>query len=309
MLQAVMADIAQLPDHSVVTTLEAALLNSFDNSGHGEVIAVESPAQEAMVFQQLLQQVDAALIIAPETGGILADRCRQVLAARVASWNCTPAAIELCGDKWQLANHLRTRDLPTIPTRLADLDRLPSDESWPLVLKPRDGAGSHLIFLVRSPEEWQRAVESIRAAEGVEKCLVQPFVAGRALSIGVNISHDGRRIVCLPVGEQRLSDDGRFHYLGGIIPASIAPVVAQSIERLVLEACQSIPGLVGYIGLDLLLTADGNLLIVEINPRLTTAYVGYRQLYAAMLPRLWNSANPSDVLGVQRRMEVEFVVS
>ena len=45
-------------------------------------------------------------------------------------------------------------------------------------------------------------------------------------------------------------------------------------------ACRSIAGLSGYVGFDLLFPHDEpkSMRIVEINPRLTTSYLGYRVL-------------------------------
>ena len=57
-------------------------------------------------------------------------------------------------------------------------------------------------------------------------------------------------------------------------PCRIGPVRAAGGD-----ACHSIPGLAGYIGFDLILTPDSRrLVVVEANPRLTTAYLGYREL-------------------------------
>ncbi|MGH8522453.1 MAG: ATP-grasp domain-containing protein, partial [Gammaproteobacteria bacterium] len=39
---------------------------------------------------------------------------------------------------------------------------------------------------------------------------------------------------------------------------------------------EAVPGLRGYIGIDLVITASGPI-VMEINPRLTEAYVGLRQ--------------------------------
>jgi predicted ATP-grasp superfamily ATP-dependent carboligase len=41
------------------------------------------------------------------------------------------------------------------------------------------------------------------------------------------------------------------------------------------RACRAIPGLAGYVGVDLILTPGGPL-VVELNPRLTTSYLGLR---------------------------------
>ena len=284
MLRAVTEDLAQSQICSVVTTLERGL----SVASNVEVISVENPDQEAVVFHRLLQEVDAVLIIAPETDGVLAERCRMVRTAGVSSWNCTPEAIEICGDKLRLAEHLIQHRLSTIPTKLADLDHPPSQIDWPIVLKPQDGAGSHLTFLIRNIREWERAVREIKAAGTANHFVIQPFIQGRTLSVGVNIGFDGMTIEYTLVGEQRLSDDGRFRYLGGIIPApDLSLNVTNAIEEMVRNTCRTIPGLAAYIGVDLLLTRDEQPLIVEINPRFTTSYIGYRKYVLTNLLKRW----------------------
>ena len=284
MLRAVTEDLAQSRECSVVTTLEPG----FSVASNVDVVFVENPDHEAVVFQRLLHEVDAVLIIAPETGGVLAERCRMVQAAGVASWNCTPEVIEICGDKMKLAEHLNQHGLSTIPTKLADLDHPPSETDLPIVLKPQDGAGSHLTFLVRNIREWEFAVREIKAAGIANHFLMQPFIQGRPLSVGVNIGFDGKQLEYTLVGEQRLSDDGRFRYLGGIIPApDLSLNATNAIEELVRNTCRTIPGLVAYIGVDLLLTRDDQPLIVEINPRFTTSYIGYRNYILTNLLKRW----------------------
>lgn len=303
MLQAVTADIARLPNWTSVSTLEQDLSAAVA----GEVVPVSDEQHEAVIFEQLLNLADAVLIIAPETDGVLAERCRRVCASQAASWNCSPEAIERCGDKFQFAHHLRSNDLPTIPTTLADLTTAPHRTHYPLVLKPRDGAGSDLTFLVSNLAEWEHAAQQFRNSGTERKCISQPFVSGRNLSVGVNVSLKGGRVECMQVAEQTLSSDGRFHYLGGRLPARTPPLIDPAIERLVHRTCETIPGLAGYIGFDLLLPDRGHPLIVELNPRLTTSYVGYRQLYSTPLPQQWLS---TDAVPLTQRVDpVEWDVS
>ena len=288
MLQSVTADVAQIPGFSVITTLEPALpcVGNLE-LGNFEVVRVQNQADEAATFQQLCHEVDAVLVIAPETDGILAQRCRQVRGAPTVSWNCTPEAIELCGDKLRMADHLHAAGIPTIPTQLMDFACPPREWTAPVVLKPRDGAGSCLTFLIRNRLEWNQAAHSYQTANASENGLLQPFIAGKALSVGINLSLDGKQRECLLVSEQFLSADERFQYLGGRIPAEISPTIAAEVCELALAVCQSIEGLAGYIGLDLILTDDGDIRVVELNPRLTTSYIGYRQLYNGILPQGW----------------------
>jgi predicted ATP-grasp superfamily ATP-dependent carboligase len=76
-----------------------------------------------------------------------------------------------------------------------------------------------------------------------------------------------------------LSDDGRFHYLGGTLPLP-SPLGMRAI-KLGRRAVEAMPGLRGYVGVDLVLgdAADGSGdFAIEINPRLTTSYLGLRML-------------------------------
>ena len=76
-----------------------------------------------------------------------------------------------------------------------------------------------------------------------------------------------------------LSEDGRLQYVGGRIPLP-APLAARA-TRLSDEAVRAVAGLQGYVGVDVVLgpARDGSLdAVIEINPRLTTSYVGLRVL-------------------------------
>ena len=57
-------------------------------------------------------------------------------------------------------------------------------------------------------------------------------------------------------------------------------------SRLAAEACGCIEGLQGWVGVDLLLDSQQVPIVLEINPRLTTSFLGYRRLARFPLGRL-----------------------
>jgi predicted ATP-grasp superfamily ATP-dependent carboligase len=100
-----------------------------------------------------------------------------------------------------------------------------------------------------------------------------------------------REVLPLPPCRQCLSDDGRFAYLGGELP--LPPSLARRAVELGRRCILSLPESRGYVGIDLTLGADesgeGDC-VIEVNPRLTTSYIGLRtaaaegvNLAAAML--------------------------
>ena len=106
--------------------------------------------------------------------------------------------------------------------------------------------------------------------------IVQPFVAGTSLSIAALVTPLGMEL--FPIARQSITGKNRFHYAGGWI--STAGRRSEAVEDVARRAIESVPGLSGYVGVDLIVPADRKdaPLVIEINPRLTTSYLGYRTL-------------------------------
>jgi predicted ATP-grasp superfamily ATP-dependent carboligase len=274
MLAALLADFAACPDLRVTTLLDAAVAVP-------PRVRIEraGPDREG-AFARLAAAADFTLVVAPEIDGILFRLCRTVEAVGGRLLGPSSSAVALTGDKFALVRHLTERGVPT-PRCVA----WPARElAPPLVCKPRDGAGSQATFLIAC--EGDRATAEGRAvAEGrTGPLLGQPFVPGLAASVALLIG-PGRRLA-LPAARQHLSDDGRFRYLGGSLP--LPDALDRRARALAERAVAAVEGLAGYVGVDLVLgatAADDR--VIEINPRLTTSYVGLRALACFNLMREW----------------------
>ncbi|HEV8070350.1 MAG TPA: ATP-grasp domain-containing protein [Planctomycetaceae bacterium] len=286
MLAAVVDDFSQVGDDtSVVTTLDRRLRGSpiaARIAEQAQVTWVESPTEERSLFQEFAAASQATLVIAPETGGWLLQRRQITDAAGGRFLGPSSDAIRLCGDKLRFCEHLKANAIPTIPTTRCDFFANFAEYPFPIVVKPRDGAGSVNTFLLRDARELEERRDELiaRFAEAGSEPIVQPFVEGRPLSAAALIDAQGDRVDIFPLGEQRISRDGRFRYVGGRIPApGISPQVIEDATELVADACRSLPGLAGFVGFDLIASAgETRVRILEANPRLTTSYVGYRRL-------------------------------
>ena len=250
MFDAVRNDLLAIPGVEVLTIDQPGLIDGRVNPS----------------FLALAAEADAALLIAPETDGILESLSQAVVAAGGRLIGPTPDAIQLTADKLRLAAHLRSANVPTPPTWEWGSE---PEGLFPVVWKPRDGAGSQDTYLVRD----SIAASALRGSIHTTGLIVQPYITGDPVSVAFILGSSGT--LPLPISYQDLSTDGRFSYYGGALPFS-APPEARVVET-ALQAVRSVAGLQGYVGVDLVVGPAGTT-VIEINPRMTTSYVGYRAL-------------------------------
>jgi tyramine---L-glutamate ligase len=274
MVQALVADFSAIDGAHVTTLCDPRSGARFP---HGvEVISVDHPAADAIAFDRQAAAADWTVVIAPEFDGHLLDRCRRVLAAGGRLLGPGPRLVELASDKHATAEHLRSAGVPVpFGIALAPHEPPPIDFPWPAILKPRFGAGSQDVRLINRP-----ATLPVPAR-------LEEFCPGHAASVAILCGPE--QTIPLPACRQHLSDDCQFRYLGGSLPLPIP--LANRARRLALQAANTLPDRLGYLGIDLVLgeSSDGHDgRVIEVNPRLTTSYVGLRaatrdNLSAAML--------------------------
>lgn len=264
------------PEHGLYRegrAMRDALVEDFARVPGVEVLAFPDGTETDRedLFDELVEDSDWALVIAPESDELLASRACAVEWSGNRLLGPSRTAIERTADKFSLAEHWRACGVPTPATT----ERAPTEcESFPVVWKPVDGAGSTDTFLIRDRFELATA----RAARDPARPMVlQEFVPGRAASVAF-LCGPNEHVPLVPTF-QLLSDDGRFKYEGGELP--IPPDLAARAVNLAARAVACVPGLLGYVGVDVVLgdEADGARdYAIEINPRLTTSYLGLRAL-------------------------------
>jgi tyramine---L-glutamate ligase len=262
-------------------------------------------------FRRQLRNADAALVIAPETAGRLARLSHAVDRSRATPLGCGPRAARLAGDKRATARLLARAGVATPRTRRVArgsagrraLARVPP----PFVLKPADGCGAEGVEIVREARAVDAALARTRRAAGGRAVIVQPYVTGTPLSVtllvrsgaaGARSGDDARggeghdppgsgaagAIAALAVGRQILAGRRSLRYVGGEIPVGGAAAAAgvRLAVRAVAALAARTPDLRGPVGVDLVLGREGPV-VIEINPRLTSSWIGLRRIAGAGL--------------------------
>lgn len=266
MLSALLEDLTRCPGVQISTLLGPQRTLPRHWSGR-IVVQYTQPAAEKDTFHKLAASADWSLVIAPEFDDILAQRSRWIEKAGGRLLGSSPKAIQETADKLSLSRLWSSSGIPS-----------PSQEQrYPLVCKPRFGAGSQATFLVHDEQELARARLQAHAEGWSGELILQRYTPGLAVSVAF-LSGGGIR-QSLPAVEQRLSQDGRFLYRGGRLP--LPDNLDHRARRLAERAVECVEGLNGWFGVDLVLgdAEDGSGdVAIEINPRLTTSYLGLRQL-------------------------------
>jgi predicted ATP-grasp superfamily ATP-dependent carboligase len=288
---------SRLPDHSPPTIVRQA---------------VDDDASHAEQFDRRVIESDYALLIAPEINGRLTELAER--AERLGATLISPDAafIRLTTNKLHTIQRLRDGGVP-VPLTVgchspSDLASVPPGQ-W--VCKPVDGAGSWLVRCgdredlserLREPginrtsglpPGEPRVTESRHsggspageqggtggpppsACRGGRVMCVQAYCQGRPASVAALCGGSAPEL--LPPCWQWVEPPS-FTYQGGELMTE--PNLIVRAHRLARQALVALPATRGYVGLDLILGAapDGcEDVMIEVNPRLTTSYVGLRE--------------------------------
>ncbi len=276
MLEAICEDLLQSGEYNVCTTRDQRVTLS-DISGL-EVFDVVSPEQEWEMFQKLARHCDGTIVIAPELDEILCDRIEWLEQNGLNRLMSSAAAVRLCADKWLFYEFCLEHEIPT-PNTYQCRDEFAEDFEFPLpfpfVIKPQFGAGTTMTAVIESKESWSKFSSHRTTENDFPPYLLQPFLPGEPVSIACIISLDGKHIEWCPMTKQLFEG---LEYQGGIVPFESDFV--QQVRGVAEDVAKNLPGLRGYIGFDFLLSPDSDkpVQILEINSRLTTSYLGYREI-------------------------------
>ncbi|MEM0313403.1 MAG: ATP-grasp domain-containing protein, partial [Candidatus Bathyarchaeia archaeon] len=245
------------------------------------IIPVKSKRMLLKTLREAAHSLEAAYIIAPE--GILPSLIEAVEEAGVLSLNCTPDAIRAAADKAKAQRVLAKAGLNVPETVEAYVDESPSalklkakELGFPVVFKPPCGVSCAGLSLVKGEGQIPAAIKRVKHETGSKRFLIQKFIRG--VHASVSLIATAQKATPLTLNRQwvRLeAPSGVSSYEGGVVP--LEHPLKNEAFRAAEKALSLFNGLRGYVGVDLVLTWD-KAYVMEINPRLTTSYVGLRRV-------------------------------
>lgn len=177
----------------------------------------------------------------------------------------TPDAIELVNDKWIFAQRLMAAGIPTPKTvifeRIEKLDEF--DPELPVLLKPRRGSGGlGIVLFDRAADVHAHADRFL--GEG-DTFILQEFISGHDIDRSVLCSNGRVLVGTVQEGVSVRKDfapSGSLHF-------HFDPNVERLVDRTIEEL-----GWNGIAHVDLRYNTDGNLSVIELNPRYWSTMLG-----------------------------------
>jgi len=261
MLSALLADLQATGIKHLLCTRDPRL-----GPGDGQVKTVPADDNVWDIWRKCMEESEAAWIIAPETEGVLYELTRMAHNAGCQVIGCTPEAIQLAASKSKTRDHLASHQIPCIPI-IHDLDA-GSNHRTGWVVKPDDGVGAEGCCYFPEARQVLAYVQSQK-----KRMIVQEFIPGIAASMSL-LCYGGQARL-LASNRQLFRFTVGTGHLDGVVVNGL-PQYTDQFSTLAQDIAGAIPGLHGYVGVDVIVSDQGPL-VVEINPRLTTAYAGLRQ--------------------------------
>lgn len=278
LLAALLADLAELPGVEPVAVADRSAAD-LDLGPAAAVESVPAGADPATAAARGAQRRPGASlwVVAPETRGRLEEACRAAEEAGVRLVGPASRGVRRAARRRALLRRLDRAGLPTPPTAEAasrDAARRHARRAGgAAVVKPGRGAGGAGTTRVEDGDAARAAWSRAAAVEPELPPLVQPFVEGVAASALLLVDGDGA-VRPLAFSRQRVRFDPAARYEGGRTPYR-HPDARRALD-VAADAARAAGGLRGLVGVDLVLAPEGPV-VMEINPRLTTSYLGLRR--------------------------------
>ncbi len=265
MLRAIVSDLAEFAD--TIAPLDPRFSELKVDLGETAAIDPDEPLWAQWVTAA--KSCDAAIVIAPESDGVLAKAVAMLRAAGVDVIAGSGDFLRVASDKLLTGKTLIAAGVAHPPYYCLS-DRRCEEELRrydQFIVKPRDGCGTQRISFFDSFDEARAELE--------ENLILQARMPGRAVSIALVASPTQQ--IFLPAVTQQLCES-TLQYAGGQGP--LDEEMQRRATALASRAVAVMPPTVrGFVGLDLILGENAaEDCVIEINPRLTTSYVGLRRM-------------------------------
>lgn len=272
MRDAILRDFAESPEIELILTHDARL-----PAPSADAIAIRTEDDVWQVWKACIASADAVWPIAPETDGLLLKLTEMVTQQGKVLLACKSEAVRIASSKYATFELLKSAGIDCVETyRESKLCNALHSTAW--VAKLDDGVSCDGSVYFANYE----ALEVWLAAGCGQAHIFQPYVTGVPASISM-LCKDGKAyLLSCNMQKIELSEEG-FAYHGSVVNGMAQ--YWQVFSEVAAKVANAMPSLQAYVGIDVIVR-DGRVLVLEINPRLTTSFAGLHKATGGNVSKL-----------------------
>ncbi|MBP3708100.1 MAG: ATP-grasp domain-containing protein [Clostridia bacterium] len=157
-------------------------------------------------------------------------------------------------------------------TDINDVDEVCKEAIFPLIVKPCDGSGSKGVCKVNSKDELKLAIKDALEVSLSKKALAETFIVGN--EYGVESFVHNNEIHILGIMKKEMTKPPFYAELGHCIPSKLPNNIEKKVKEVAEKAIKSLGINFGAVNMDLLITSDGKVCIVDIGARMGGNLIG-----------------------------------
>lgn len=143
---------------------------------------------------------------------------------------------------------------------------------FPVMMKPVDGSGSRGASKVEKTEDFVKAAEFAMNGSITHRAVAEPFIEGK--EYGVESFVDNGVIHVLGVMQKDMTEPPYYAELGHAIPSGLTSELESKVKSCVYRAIFALGVNHGSVNMDLLITNEGNVHIVDVGARMGGNLIG-----------------------------------
>lgn len=143
---------------------------------------------------------------------------------------------------------------------------------FPIMMKPVDGSGSRGASKVETAKDFYKAAEFAMSGSITHRAVAEPFIDGK--EYGVESFVDNGDIHVLAVMQKDMTAPPYYAELGHAIPSGLDAELEIKVKECVRRALLALNVNHGSVNMDLLITNEGNVHIVDVGARMGGNLIG-----------------------------------
>lgn len=155
---------------------------------------------------------------------------------------------------------------------ITDIDLIANTLVYPVMVKPCDGSGSRGTSRVDKADDLYPACENAMKVSITHRAVIETFITGR--EYGVESIVVNGEISVLGIMRKWMTNPPYYAELGHAIPASLPVAIENKVRDCIRKAIKALGINFGPVNMDMIITADGKVYIIDIGARMGGNMIG-----------------------------------